>query len=184
MTTSVSKPQSQPKRISAEALMQSMGAGPGDWDTIPSDQIKSFLAPPYEPATRVLAWVRLHTICFPYLKPYCVDEHGHQLRRRDCAAELNLDESTVSRQMRAWERRGLIRLDEDGRIWLCGKVPPVDIETGEHGDLPASVRQALETLETSARQNLTEKYLAWKDRRRKETAAMGGRFATFGRAGI
>jgi hypothetical protein len=158
-------------------LMKAMGVDSGRYEPMPTDQITTFESASYEPSHRVLAWVRRHTICFdgtpgPERSSYCVDRRGNKLQQKDCAQELDLDVSIVSRHMRAWERRGLIKLEKEGRICLRGKVVPVEIETsGEYEALPTSLREALESLDVPARQTLHDEYLAWQVRRREETAA-------------
>jgi hypothetical protein len=72
----------KPILLAPEDLMKTMGAESGKWEPVPTEQLTSFLDLHYDPATRVLAWVRLHTVCFPYRKPYCVDERHNELRQK------------------------------------------------------------------------------------------------------
>jgi hypothetical protein len=184
MATSVSqlrskKTQSKHRDTELMKLMKSMGVETGRFEPMPADQITTFILPSYAPVQRVIAWVQFHTICYEGTAKrsvYCVDKLGNKLQQKDCARELGLDRSVVSRHMAYWERRGLIKMeeDEDGdiRIRLCGEVVPVEIETsGQDEALPTSLREALESLDPPARQTLHDEYLAWQVRRREETAA-------------
>ena len=128
--------------------MQSIGAS--NFEPLPPDQIKTFLLSFHCPEQRVLAWVRAHTICYPCSSAYCVDNRSNELRKVDCARELGLDESVVSRRMARLVALGLIRVDDAGRIYLCGRVAPtpeVATEDSVSETLPPTVRRALESME-------------------------------------
>jgi hypothetical protein len=68
-------------------LMRRMGAS--NFEPLPPDQIKTFLLSFHTAQERVLAWVRVHTVCFPYWSPYCVDSRRNEL---GCTSDLG-DES-------------------------------------------------------------------------------------------
>jgi hypothetical protein len=109
-------------------LMRRMGAS--NFEPLPPDQIKTFLLSFHTAQERVLAWVRVHTVCFPCWSPYCVDSRRNELRQVDCARELGLNESVVSRRIARLSFLGLVRVDENGRIYLCGVViPPPELAT-------------------------------------------------------
>jgi DNA-binding IclR family transcriptional regulator len=79
-----------------------------------------------------------------------VDNRSNELRKVDCARELGLDESVVSRRMARLVALGLIRVDDAGRIYLCGRVAPtpeVATEDSVSETLPPTVRRALESME-------------------------------------
>src|SRR5437870_4072124 len=103
-------------------LMRRMGAS--NFEPLPPDQIKTFLLSFHTAQERVLAWVRVYTVCYPCWSPYCVDSRGNELRQVDCARELGLDESVVSRRIARLSFLGLVRVDENRRIYLCGVVIP------------------------------------------------------------
>ena len=55
--------------LSPTDLMKAMGVESGRWESVPTEQITTFLEPFYNPSARVLAWVRCHTFCYPYNSP-------------------------------------------------------------------------------------------------------------------
>ena len=151
--------------------MQSIGAS--NFEPLPPDQIKTFLLSFHCPEQRVLAWVRAHTICYPCSSAYCVDNRSNELRKVDCARELGLDESVVSRRMARLIALGLIRVDDAGRIYLCGRVAPtpeVATEDSVSETLPPTVRRALESMEEGEAQALEDCLRVWKDDRQSQLA--------------
>ena len=150
--------------------------GASNYDPLPPDQIQAFMGSNHSHDDRVLAWVRCHTVCYPFRSPFCVDEAGRVLRRVDCARDLNLDESIVSRAVKRWAERGYIRVDYAGRIWLCGAVarssacgprPRASIPES----LPPTLHRVLATLDDSQARQLASELRDWYTQRRLRIAA-------------
>jgi hypothetical protein len=151
--------------------MRRMGAN--NFEPLPPDQIKTFLRSFHTAQERVLAWVRVHTVCFPCWSPYCVDNRGNELRQVDCARELDLDESVVSRRLARLSVLGLVRVDNNGRIYLCGVVVPSPELTKDHstnGTLPPTLRRAAESLDQQEAQALQDCLRVWKADRESNLA--------------
>ncbi|MFN3324298.1 MAG: hypothetical protein ACK5AZ_12435 [Bryobacteraceae bacterium] len=118
------------------ALMHQIGAE--HYDPIPPEQVTAPLADKeglhYSLFDRYLACVRLHTICYPYRSPFAVrrNEHGNlvEMHLSDILEELGLSSDMrieLWRQHNKAVRRGLVRT-EGRRIYLCGRVQPVEDE--------------------------------------------------------
>ena len=140
--------------------------GASTFEPLPPDQIKTFLLFFHRPEQRVLAWVRAHTVCYPCSSPYCVNNRGNELRKVDCARELGLDESVVSRRVARLFALGLVRVDDAGRIYLCGRVSPrpeVAKEDSAGKTLPTMVRLALESMDQEEAQALEDCLRVWKN---------------------
>ena len=147
--------------------------GATNFEPIPPDQIKTFLLSFHTAQERVLAWARVHTVCFPCWSPYCVANRGNELRQVDCARELSLDESVVSRRIARLSVFGLIRVDENGRIYLYGAVVPSSELTkndSANGTLPPTLRRAAESLDQQEAQALHECLRVWKADRQSQLA--------------
>ena len=133
------RPQLNEERTAADytvaTLMKAMG-GDGAFCALPPDQITIFLSNGYSTNDRVLAWCRKYTSGFMYRSAYCTavpyddskspDVNASTrppLRAADCASELCLSEATISRSLRYWSERRLLRIDQSGAIRLNGTVP-------------------------------------------------------------
>jgi hypothetical protein len=151
--------------------MRRMGAS--NFEPLPPDQIKTFLLSFHTAQERVLAWVRVQTVCFPCWSPYCVDSRGNELRQVDCARELGLDESIVSRRIARLSFLGLVRVDENGRIYLCGVViPPPELakDDSTNRTLPPTLQRAAESMDPQESQALQDCLRAWKVDRQSQLA--------------
>lgn len=112
------------------ALMAEMGSAKG-FDPIPPDQYRYFLGKKESPLQRLLALVRSLTLSKGRRSPYCVDEHGRELRLAQLQKLLEMEHGNFNRAVREAKERGLIRVggrDEAShrahphRVYLCGNV--------------------------------------------------------------
>jgi hypothetical protein len=91
----------------------------------------------------------------------------------DCARELGLDESVVSRRIARLSFLGLVRVDENGRIYLCGVViPPPELAKDDSmdGTLPPTLQRAAESMDPQESQALQDCLRAWKADRQSQLA--------------
>lgn len=105
-------------------LIRQMGA---DWyDPIPTEQYACFEDPEFtltDRGHRMLACLRSHTIRARKdgRTPYATRDR-HILKRPRLGALLGWDESNTNKVWKELADHGLVREDEKGRLWLCGRV--------------------------------------------------------------
>ncbi|MGH9343138.1 MAG: hypothetical protein ACRD19_05190 [Terriglobia bacterium] len=119
------------------ALVRQMGA---DWyDPIPTEQYACFEDPEFtltDRGHRMLACRRSHTSRARKggRTPYATKD-GKMLKRPRLGALLGWDESATNKVWKELVEHGLVREDEKGRLWLCGRVSWQKKEDDEY--LPA-----------------------------------------------
>ena len=134
----------------ADNLMRQMGSKKG-FDPIPPDQYLHFLNDRV-PLQRMLAYVRAGTIRRGRRSPYCVDEHGQPLTLEQMAATFGW---TIGHARKTWaegEQRGLVRMDDKGRLYLCGSVPLPPPPEAESDDQENPVQDFPEYLSVQIKQ--------------------------------
>ncbi len=72
---------------------------------------------------RLVAWVKSKTVALGHHSPYCVDEHGQALNVQHLATELGWHRKNAEAALREACQKGLVRVDQQRRIWLCANVP-------------------------------------------------------------
>ena len=173
--TSQSYSESSPRFKSVTKLMQQLGIEGGYFEAVPKDQLVTFMSPIYKPPRRILAWVHERTLCYPALSPFCVDEKRNVLHQKDCLKELNeraiefskehgtkpvvLDKSTISRGFADLKRCGLVRFDdEQGRIYLCGKVipSPEAYKLSDENSISPALREVLDLCSVNERSEIVQ----------------------------
>jgi hypothetical protein len=185
----------QPSRDKNLELVRAMGA---EWyDPIPTEQYTCFLDEEFTltpRAHRMLACVRSHTIKgkkggrTPYMH-----EGKRAMLLKDVSAELGLDASATLKVWGELEANGLVRRDEKGRLWLCGKVKRKERTHGEDANeqetegldpetewkkfctdnLPQYLAKQFQQLTKNKRPQATKDFLTWKDYEKTvEAAAM------------
>ncbi|MES2135767.1 MAG: hypothetical protein V4502_01735 [Pseudomonadota bacterium] len=137
-------------------LMTEMGSTKG-FDPMPPDQYLYFLGKAEPPLQRLLALVRSLTIRVGHWSPYCVDEHGKELRLADLQRLLDIDHGNFQRAVREAKARGLVRIGSNDagsnrtghnsrhpyRVYLCGSVAESTVYNGgeEKGGVSADTEQ-------------------------------------------
>lgn len=105
-------------------LMRAMGSKEG-FDPIPPSQHAYFLDIDESMTNRAVAWVWSKTISpgrGGKRSPFARDKRGN-LTHVDAAADLRWTVSNARVAFDELARQGRIRIDAEGRIWLCGDVP-------------------------------------------------------------
>jgi hypothetical protein len=116
---------------SSMKLMRAIGAP--NFNPMPPDQHNYFLTEGTD-VDQFVAWVWNGTLGlghptkgFDQRSPYCVDTNGRAQRVEDAAEYFGWDPAYARRIRRQAEAQGRVRTDKQRRIWICGKVSPVDL---------------------------------------------------------
>jgi hypothetical protein len=145
------------------------------YDAVPRDQLLTFMLPIYETPRRILAWVHESTLCYPTSSAFCSDKTGNALQQKDCLRSLNqtarqfaekhgiepvvLSKSAISRGFAHLKKFGLVRFDdEQGRIYLCGKVTPSpDVyKLSDQNSISPALREVLDQCSVDERSEIVQ----------------------------
>jgi hypothetical protein len=146
------------------------------YEAVPPDQLLTFMLPIYETPRRILAWVHERTLCYPASSTFCIDKTGNALQQKDCLRSLNetarqfaekhgaepvvlMSKSAISRGFARLKKFGLVRFDdEQGRIYLCGKVTPSpDVyKLSDQNSISPALREVLDQCSVDERSEIVQ----------------------------
>ena len=127
---------SKKENYSNSDLMRDQGSKTGRYDPEAPDQWLYELRHGTG-ETKMIAYLKSKTTALGHQSPYATYKGGHKAMKIPAmAAELGCAERTVRNVLNELSKQGRVRVDEQGRVWLCADVPLAHIEDSAEEKLP------------------------------------------------